>query len=131
MLKSSQIFLNSSIGFKRPYECSFWLVLYLYDTNEYLNFNTSEIIKVSSNKYFPFNDDLTKKYEYFEYLHENIPLLSALMNIDNRHIFGGMQIKSDNPEVKHHIIDFMETNNIEYKSKIAVYDLNLYGVAYI
>ena len=42
-----------------------------------------------------------------------------------------MQIKSDNPEVKHHIIDFMETNNIEYKSKIAVYDLNLYGVAYI
>lgn len=106
-------------------------VLYLYDTNEYLNFNTSEIIKVSSNKYFPFNDDLTKKYEYFEYLHENIPLLSALMNIDNRHIFGGMQIKSDNPEVKHHIIDFMETNNIEYKSKIAVYDLNLYGVAYI
>nr|WP_303210243.1 hypothetical protein [Methanobrevibacter smithii] len=107
-------------------------VLYLYDTNEYLNFNKSKTIKVSSKKYLPFNDDFTKKYEYFEYLHENIPLLSALMNIENRHIFGGgMQINSDNPKARQHIIDFMETNNIEYKSKMASYDLNLYGVAYI
>lgn len=90
-------------------------VLYLYDTNEYLNFNKSKTIKVSSKKYLPFNDDFTKKYEYFEYLHENIPLLSALMNIKNRHIFGGgMQINSDNPKARQHIIDFMETNNIEY-----------------
>ena len=106
-------------------------VLYLYDTNEYLNFNTSETIKVSSNKYLPFNDDLTKKYEYFEYLYENIPLLSALMNIDNRYIFGGMQLNSENSEAKLHINDFMETNNIEYNLKRASYDLNLYGVAYI
>ena len=106
-------------------------VLYLYDTNEYLNFNTSKTIKVSHNKYLPFNDELTKKYEYFEYLYQNIPLLSALMNIENRHIFGGMQINSDNPEAKQHIIDFMQINNIEYKAKMASYDLNLYGVAYI
>lgn len=120
------LFLSKIQRFNKPNH-----VLYLYDTNEYLNFNTSKTIKVSYNKYLPFKDDLTKKYEYFEYLHENIPLLSALMNIENRYIFGGMQINSDNPEARQHIIDFMETNNIEYKSKMASYDLNLYGVAYI
>lgn len=75
-------------------------VLYLYNNYEKFTINPKKdkIRIIKSKKVF--NDDLSKKYDYYEYIYKNIPIMRVIIDITSKMIVGnGPTFKYDDDEV--------------------------------
>ena len=104
-------------------------MLYLYDNNDHVSLNLKNPLNSNNTKYVPFNDEITQKFEYYEYLYNNIPILSVLLDINTKQITNDISSKIGK-------INFFKLNrakeiNPHSKSKIFVKQLQLYGISYM
>lgn len=112
-------------------------ILFLYDNYEKFDihsFNRNPILNRTNNqiKYIPFNDELTDKYKYYEYLYENIPLIRVYIDIFAEKLFiKGYTIEHSDAKVKQYFEDLFERELSISKMKHMIKQSLLYGVAYL
>ena len=92
-------------------------VLYLYNNYERLSVTpkTDKIQIIKSKR--AFKDDLSRKYEYYEYIYSNIPIIRVLIDISSRVAFGkGPSFKYTGEEEAQdvEILEFLEKWREEY-----------------
>ncbi len=104
-------------------------VLYLYDNNDHVSLNLKNPLNSNNTKYVPFNDEITQKFEYYEYLYNNIPILSVLLDINTKQITN--DISSKNGKINFFKLNRAKEINPHSKSKIFVKQLQLYGISYM
>ena len=108
-------------------------VCYIYDNYDKLKFNSlNTIYEVGHNRnYSMFNDDLTKKYAYYEYLYDNIPAIKVLIDINVQNtIAEGYGVHVNNPIVNYELNKFIQRISLNSKSKLFLQHYFLYGVGY-
>lgn len=125
--KISSYFLNKITRFNKENH-----VLYLYDNNEHVSLNLRNYPKSFTKKYIPFKDDITEKFEYYEYLYHNIPLLSILLDINTKQITKDtIRFSSNDYEINKFLTEWANNIRLHDKSKLAVKQMQLYGITYM
>ena len=108
-------------------------VLYFYDNYDKINFkNFSYVTTINpANEFSKFNDDLKKKYDYYEYLYQNIPSIKVMIDIKVQNILiDGMIIDSDNKLLAYKLNKFIEKISLESKLRYLLQHFFLYGAGY-
>lgn len=108
-------------------------ICYIYDNYDKLNFSIAErIYDVGADRNFLiFNDNLTNKYHYYEYLYKNIPSLKVLIDINAQNtIAEGYGVKVDNPIMNYELNKFIKEISLNSKLKLLLQHYFLYGVGY-
>lgn len=125
--KISSYFLNKLTRFNKENH-----VLYLYDNNEHVSLNLKNYPKSFTENYIPFNDSITGKFEYYEYLYNNIPLLQILLDINTQQITKDrMRFSSGDSEIIKFLTRWAFNIQLHNKSKLLVKQLQLYGICYM
>lgn len=108
-------------------------VVYFYDNYDKINFKKfSYVTTIDSEKVFSkFNDDLRKKYDYYEHLYQNIPSIKVIIDITVQNILiEGMKIDSDNKLLAYKLNKICEKISLEQKLKYLLQHYFLYGVGH-
>lgn len=108
-------------------------ICYIYDNYDKLNFSvTQRIYDVGADRSFSIlNDDLTKKYNYYEYLYDNIPSLKILIDINvQKTISDGFSVSVNDPVMNYELNKFLQEISLNSKLKLLLQHYFLYGVAY-
>jgi hypothetical protein len=123
----SSYFLNKLTRFNKENH-----VLYLYDNNEHVSLNLKNYPKSFTENYIPFNDSITEKFEYYEYLYNNIPLLQILLDINTQQITKDtIRFSSGDSEIIKFLTRWAYNIQLHNKSKLFVKQLQLYGICYM
>lgn len=123
----SSYFLNKLTRFNKENH-----VLYLYDNNEHVSLNLKNYPKSFTENYMPFNDSITEKFEYYEYLYNNIPLLQILLDINTQQITKDtIRFSSGDSEIIKFLTSWAYNIQLHNKSKLFVKQLQLYGICYM
>ena len=123
----SSYFLNKLTRFNKENH-----VLYLYDNNEHISLNLKNYPKSFTDNYIPFNDSITEKFEYYEYLYNNIPLLQILLDINTQQITKDtIRFSSGDSEIIKFLTRWAYNIQLHNKSKLFVKQLQLYGICYM
>ena len=107
-------------------------LIYMYDNYDKLKFkdlkNPQITLKHNLTKY---NDNLTKTYEYYEYLYENIPSIKVWIDIMVQNLIaGGSKVESDNPQIAFELNKMNKEISLDLKLKKLLHDQFLYGSGY-
>ena len=107
-------------------------LIYMYDNYDRLKFkdlkNPQITLKHNLTKY---NDNLTKTYEYYEYLYENIPSIKVWIDIMVQNLIaGGSKVESDNPQIAFELNKMNKEISLDLKLKKLLHDQFLYGSGY-
>ena len=106
-------------------------VCYIYDNFDKINLTHSNPKISKQETFIKFNDDLTKYYNYYEYLYSSIPSIKILIDTYVQKIISeGPHISSDNPQVEYEINEFIERISLFEKLKCLLQHRFLYGVGY-
>lgn len=108
-------------------------LIYIYDNYDKLKFkdlkNPQIYLKHNLTK---FNDELTKKYEYYEYLYDNIPSINVWIDIAIQNIIaGGSKVEGGNPKIAFEINKMNKEISLDSKLKKWSFDQFLYGSGYL
>ena len=107
-------------------------VIYMYDNYDKLSFKNLKIPKITlKHDFTKFNDELTKKYNYYEYLYEKIPSIKVWIGIEVQNIIGGgSKVEGDDPEIVYEINKMNKEISLDLKIKKCLHDIFLYGSGY-
>lgn len=107
-------------------------VIYIYDNYDKLKFKDLKNPQINlRHNLTKFNDELTKKYEYYEYLYENIPSIKILIEIMIQNIIcGGTKVEGNDPKFVFEINKMHKEIKFDSKFKKILYDAFLYGSGY-
>ena len=107
-------------------------VIYMYDNYDKLTFKDLKIPKINLNHDLAkFNDQLTKKYNYYEYLYEKIPSIKVWIDIETQNIVGGgSKVEGDDPKIVFEINKMNKEISLDLKIKKCLRDTLLYGSGY-
>lgn len=108
-------------------------LIYMYDNYDKLKFKDLKNPQINlKHNLTKFNDELTKKYEYYEYLYENIPSISVWIDIAVQNIIaGGSKVEGGDHKIAHEINKMNKEISLDLKLKKWLYDQFLYGSGYL
>ena len=108
-------------------------LIYIYDNYDKLKFKDLKNPQINlKHDLTKFNDELTKKYEYYEYLYENIPSIKVWIDIAIQNIIaGGSKVEGDSPKIAYEINKMNKKISLDLKLKKWLFDHFLYGYGYL
>lgn len=108
-------------------------IIYMYDNYDNLNFKDLKTPQINLNHDFTmFDDELNKRYMYYEYLYKNIPSIKVLIDIMVQNIIaGGSKVECDNPKIAFELNKINEEISLDSKLKKLLFDQFLYGSGYL
>ena len=107
-------------------------VVYMYDNYDKLNFKYLKIPKINlKHDLTKFDDELTKKYNYYEYLYKKIPSIKVWIDIEVQNFIGkGSKVEGDDPKIVFEINQMNKEISLDLKIKKCLQDTFLYGSGY-
>ena len=108
-------------------------LIYIYDNYDKLKFKDLKSPQINlEHNFTKFNDKLTKKYEYYEYLYNNIPSIKVWIDIAIQDIIaGGSKVESDNPKIDFELNKMIKDISLDLKLKQWLFNQFLYGSGYL
>lgn len=108
-------------------------LIYIYDNYDKLKFKDLKNPQINlKHNLTKFNDELTKKYEYYEYLYENIPSINVWIDIAIQNIIaGGSKVEGGDPKIAFEINKMNKEISLDSKLKKWSFDQFLYGSGYL
>ena len=105
----------------------------MYDNYDKLKFKDLKVPQINiKHNFTKFNDELTKRYEYYEYLYKHIPSIKVWIDIAIQDIIaGGCKVESDNPEIVFEFKKLIEEISLDLKLKKCLFNQFLYGSGYL
>lgn len=94
-------------------------LIYIYDNYDKLKFKDLKNPQINlKHNLTKFNDELTKKYEYYEYLYENIPSINVWIDIAIQNIIvGGSKVEGGDPKIAFEINKMNKEISLDSKLK--------------
>lgn len=107
-------------------------LIYMYDNYDKLKFNDLKNPQITlKHNLTKYDDNLTRTYEYYEYLYENIPSIKVWIDIMVQNIIaGGSKVESDNPQIAFELNKMNKEISLDLKLKKLLHDQFLYGSGY-
>lgn len=108
-------------------------IIYIYDNYDKLKFKDLKNPQINlKHNLTKFNDELTKKYEYYEYLYEKIPSIKVWIDIAIQNIIaGGSKVEGGDPKIAYEINKMNKEISLDLKLKKWLFDHFLYGSGYL
>lgn len=108
-------------------------LIYMYDNFDKLKFKDLKTLQINlKHDFTKFNDELTKKYAYYEYLYHNIPSIKVWIDIAIQEIIaGGSKVESDNPIIAYELNKRNREISLDLKIKQCLFNQFLYGSGYL
>ena len=108
-------------------------LIYIYDNYDKLKFKDLKNPQINlKHDLTKFNDELTKKYEYYEYLYENIPSIKVWIDIAIQNLIaGGSKVEGGDPKIAYEINKMNKEISLDSKLKKWLFDHFLYGSGYL
>lgn len=108
-------------------------LIYIYDNYDKLKFKDLKNPQINlKHNLTKFNDELTKKYKYYEYLYENIPSINVWIDIAIQNIIaGGSKVEGGDPKIAYEINKMNKEISLDSKLKKWLFDHFLYGSGYL
>ena len=108
-------------------------LIYMYDNYDKLKFKDLKNPQINlKHNLTKFNDELTKKYEYYEYLYENIPSIKVWIDIAIQNLIaGGSKVEGGDPKIAFEINKMNKEISLDLKLKKWLFDHFLYGSGYL
>ncbi|MGN0174937.1 MAG: tetratricopeptide repeat protein [Methanobrevibacter sp.] len=107
-------------------------LIYMYDNYDKLKFNDLKNPQITlKHNLTKYDDNLTRTYEYYEYLYENIPSIKVWIDIMVQNLIaGGSKVESDNPQIAFELNKMNKEISLDLKLKKLLHDQFLYGSGY-
>lgn len=108
-------------------------IIYIYDNYDKLKFKDLKNPQINlKHNLTKFNDELTKKYEYYEYLYEKIPSIKVWIDIEIQNLIaGGSKVEGGDPKIAYEINKMNKEISLDLKLKKWLFDHFLYGSGYL
>lgn len=108
-------------------------IIYIYDNYDKLKFKDLKNPQINlKHNLTKFNDELTKKYEYYEYLYEKIPSIKVWIDIAIQNLIaGGSKVEGGDPKIAYEINKMNKEISLDLKLKKWLFDHFLYGSGYL
>ena len=108
-------------------------LIYMYDNYDKLKVKDLKNPQINlKHNLTKFNDELTKKYEYYEYLYENIPSIKVWIGIMVQNLIaGGSKVEGGDPKIAFEINKMNKEISLDLKLKKWLHDQFLYGSGYL
>lgn len=108
-------------------------IIYIYDNYDKLKFKDLKNPQINlKHNLTKFNDELTKKYEYYEYLYEKIPSIKVWIDIVIQNLIaGGSKVEGGDPKIAYEINKMNKEISLDLKLKKWLFDHFLYGSGYL
>lgn len=108
-------------------------IIYIYDNYDKLKFKDLKNPQINlKHNLTKFNDELTKKYEYYEYLYEKIPSIKVWIDIVIQNLIaGGSKVECGDPKIAYEINKMNKEISLDLKLKKWLFDHFLYGSGYL
>lgn len=108
-------------------------IIYIYDNYDKLKFKDLKNPQINlKHNLTKFNDELTKKYEYCEYLYEKIPSIKVWIDIEIQNLIaGGSKVEGGDPKIAYEINKMNKEISLDLKLKKWLFDHFLYGSGYL
>lgn len=108
-------------------------LIYMYDNYDKLKVKDLKNPQINlKHNLTKFNDELTKKYEYYEYLYENIPSIKVWIGIMVQNLIaGGSKVVGGDPKIAFEINKMNKEISLDLKLKKWLHDQFLYGSGYL
>lgn len=108
-------------------------IIYIYDNYDKLKFKDLKNPQINlKHNLTKFNDELTKKYEYYEYLYEKIPSIKVWIDIEIQNLIaGGSKVEGCDPKIAYEINKMNKEISLDLKLKKWLFDHFLYGSGYL
>lgn len=107
-------------------------LIYMYDNYDKLKFNDLKNPQITlKHNLTKYDDNLTRTYEYYEYLYENIPSIKVWIDIMVQNLIAwGSKVESDNPQIAFELNKMNKEISLDLKLKKLLHDQFLYGSGY-
>lgn len=108
-------------------------IIYIYDNYDKLKFKDLKNPQINlKHNLTKFNNELTKKYEYYEYLYEKIPSIKVWIDIVIQNLIaGGSKVECGDPKIAYEINKMNKEISLDLKLKKWLFDHFLYGSGYL
>lgn len=108
-------------------------IIYIYDNYDKLKFKDLKNPQINlKHNLTKFNDELTKKYEYYEYLYEKIPSIKVWIDIAIQNLIaGGSKVEGGDPKIAYELNKMNKEISLDLKLKKWLFDHFLYGSGYL
>ena len=108
-------------------------IIYIYDNYDKLKFKDLKNPQINlKHNLTKFNDELTKKYEYYEYLYEKIPSIKVWIDIVIQNLIaGGSKVECGDTKIAYEINKMNKEISLDLKLKKWLFDHFLYGSGYL
>ncbi len=99
-------------------------IIYIYDNYDKLKFKDLKNPQINlKHNLTKFNDELTKKYEYYEYLYEKTPSIKVWIDIVIQNLIaGGSKVECGDPKIAYEINKMNKEISLDLKLKKWLFD---------